>query len=591
MSYLDKVTVGSTTYDIQDTKAQGDIVDLKSAEKYYLSTTEDYGTLEVGTINSNGATSSGTSVQKWRRTTPIQVKKGSTVTVTNYGYGTRMGLYSNPLASTAAANIETKTIAKNTTDTYTASQDGYLRICFETDGENIPTTIPSQITTFLITGSAIKGNPKVIFVATDGDNDNDGSYNLPVATINQALKLGANVVVMKSGTYAQQIDRSLINSDLLITKISQYSKVTIVSPYYILATSATNVSGKVYSVSYSANVTDNQRWLYQDGIPDVTTLIGSERHPAQKRRIYRVNDTKIVRCTSTSAADAIAEIEAYDGYKWFYDSANTTMYFSCPSPSTLDVNPICICLSNQGFFSSVPSYPQKIDICGIDFKYLYLNMIMTKDSVVSDCSVSNVFSEGCYTCGSSNGLTFVRCEACQCTATETTGDGFNAHKSSGSTVADDVVFNSATLIDCWSHDNRDDGISFHDYGQMTIIGGLFEHNGNGGGVVPSTGCICNCYNVYARNNAAGGFINTNASPDSVPGSILCIGCVSENNPKGFRVESEGNMGVFVDCKAIGNTVGYSTGTSASMECTDCGVLDCTTAKEGTVTVRTTAALT
>lgn len=33
MSYLDKVTVGSTTYDIQDTKAQGDIVDLKSASK------------------------------------------------------------------------------------------------------------------------------------------------------------------------------------------------------------------------------------------------------------------------------------------------------------------------------------------------------------------------------------------------------------------------------------------------------------------------------------------------------------------------------------------------------------------------------
>ena len=234
MSYLDKVTVGSTTYDIQDTKAQGDIVDLKSAEKYYLSTTEDYGTLEVGTINSNGATSSGTSVQKWRRTTPIQVKKGSTVTVTNYGYGTRMGLYSNPLASTAAANIETKTIAKNTTDTYTASQDGYLRICFETDGENIPTTIPSQITTFLITGSAIKGNPKVIFVATDGDNDNDGSYNLPVATINQALKLGANVVVMKSGTYAQQIDRSLINSDLLIiggTSLAVYPAAGFLSYY------------------------------------------------------------------------------------------------------------------------------------------------------------------------------------------------------------------------------------------------------------------------------------------------------------------------------------------------------------------------
>ena len=36
MSYLDKVTVGSTTYDIQDSKAQADVADLKSATAYDL---------------------------------------------------------------------------------------------------------------------------------------------------------------------------------------------------------------------------------------------------------------------------------------------------------------------------------------------------------------------------------------------------------------------------------------------------------------------------------------------------------------------------------------------------------------------------
>lgn len=569
---------------------QTEVVDLISAKKYYLSTISDYGTLETGGLNSsNGAVNTGSSMSAWRMTPPIFVMKDSTVSVSGYGYRVRIGLFSDSSAKQAAYVVDHVNYNANATNTYTVPQDGYLRISFETNGTNIPSTLPTGITAYLIKNSAITGNPKVIFVATDGNNANDGSYSLPVATVNQALRLGATVVVMKEGTYAQRVDRSLANTDLLITKTSPFAKVTFVSPSSVVANAATNVSGKVYSATYSATVSNNQRWLFQDGIPDVTTLIGSERHPAQKRRTYRVNDTKIVRCTSTSVADATAEIEAYDGYKWFYDSANTTMYFSCPSPSTLDVNPICICLSDMPFFGTIPSYPQRVDISGIEIKYMYLNMVRTRDSVVSDCSVSNVFGEGCYTCGSANGLTFVRCEASQCAATETTGDGFNAHKVAGDTVADDVLYNSATLIDCWSHDNNDDGISYHDYGQMTVIGGLFEHNGNGGGVAPSTGCVCDCYNVYARNNGKG-FINTNASPDSIPGTILAIGCVSEDNGIGFRVESEGNKGVFVDCKAINNTVGFSAGTDASMVCTDCGLLDCTTAKEGTVTVRTTAAL-
>lgn len=567
----------------------GEIGDLKSAKKYYLSTISDYGTLEVGGLNSSNGAVNTTSLTAWRMTPPIYVMKGSTVTVSGYGYRVRIGLFRNSVAKSYDMVIDHVNYNANVTNTYTIPQDGYLRITFETDGTNFPTTLPSQFTPFLINGSAIAGNPKVIFVATDGNDTNDGSYNLPVATVNQALKLGANIVAMKAGTYVQRVDRMLIKSDLLITKISSVDKVVFFAPGAVVTNSATLVSGKVYSASYSGTIAANQGWLFQDGIPDAATLITADRHPSQKRRTYRCNDTLIVRCTSTSVADAISEIEAYDGYKWFYDATNTTMYFSCPSPSTLDANPICI--GNGQFFSSNPSYGQKIDISGIDIKYMSLNMYGTRDSMVSDCTVSNVFGNSCFDCRTSNGLMFVRCEACRCKATDTTGDGFSSNVPDGATVADDVINYAATMIDCWSHDNNDDGISFHACSQFTVIGGLYEHNINGGGVTPAAGCVCDCYNVYARNNGVAGFEYTISSNDSLPGSILCIGCVSENDGKGYRVESPGNKGVFVNCKAIGGAVGFSAGTDASIECTDCGVLDCTTAKEGTVTVRTTAALT
>lgn len=565
----------------------GNITELQSAKQYYISTVKDFGTLEVGNINSsNGATNNGQTA--WRRTPPIWVMKGSTVTTTNYGYGVRIGLYSNSRATTSGDNVERVNITANSTSTYTASQDGWIRIAFGSDGTNIPTAIPQQIVPTLYNGSAISGNPKVLFVATDGNDANDGSYGLPLATVDQALKLGANVVSMKPGTYAQRVDRTLVKSTLLITKASANDKVVFISPGAVVANAATNVSGKVYSASFSGQVVDNQRWLFQDGIPDASTEITSDRHPSQKRRAYRCLDTKIDRCTSTALADALTEIEGADGYKWFYDSANTTMYFSCPSPSTLNANPVCI--GNGQFFGSLPDYAQKIDISGIDIKYMSLNMYRTRDSVVSDCSVANVFANSCFDCRTSNGLTFVRCEASRACASATTGDGFSSNVPETATVAADVINYAATLIDCWSHDNTDDGVSFHACGQMTVIGGLYEHNLGGGGVTPSTGCVCDCYNVYARNNGVAGFEYTNPSSDSVPGTILCIGCVSDNDAKGFRVESSGNKGVFVDCKAIGAGVGYSAGTNASIECTDCGVLECTTASEGTVTAKNTTAL-
>lgn len=60
MSYLDKVTVGSTTYDIQDTKAQGDIVDLKSATDEKFASIADIP--ENVVYVTNGATGTQSSV-------------------------------------------------------------------------------------------------------------------------------------------------------------------------------------------------------------------------------------------------------------------------------------------------------------------------------------------------------------------------------------------------------------------------------------------------------------------------------------------------------------------------------------------------
>jgi hypothetical protein len=429
----------------------------------------------------------------------------------------------------------------------------------------------------------------VAFVSANGNDNNSGIESSPFATVNHAIESGARMICVTGGTYEQRI--SLTNAkhgNISIVNATPTEKVVFIDPSSLITETETQVSGytKVYSATISKSFSTGNKWIFQDGIPDATTEItAAKRMSEQRGLLYRCYDTKIEQAAADNLSDALSEIENSESYKWYIDG--TTLYFSRPETVTAN-NPIRGSF-NRTLFSG---YSRKLSlhIVGIDVKYMAFNVRDTSNSRIVDCSVSNVFGEGGFKFDGSDGIEFIRCEASR-VYSGSNGDGFNAHSlNTGDAFAHQTT---AVLIDCWSHDNSDDGISLHERSEFTVIGGLFEQNMYGGGVTPANGSHCTCYNVYARDNGDGGFLYmnpTSAAEGGVGGQIKCIGCVSESNDinadaikGGYKVMSAGNMAILISCKAINEPRGYYVADNdGAMLLIDCGAYNCTEIKGGKV---------
>ena len=413
------------------------------------------------------------------------------------------------------------------------------------------------------------------FVSTSGDDSNDGSLNSPYATVTHAVKNGAEYIHVLPGVYEEQID--LINGKDIIS-ISAYNtdnnKVVFKDPKRIKISSASLMQGstKIYTANITNSIASDNKWLFQENVADASTLISdAERHPLERGLAYRCDDTRIYKAASDALDDAIAEIEASDNYLWFYNSSESKIYFSSPTAPSSN-NPICAAIGST-FFKN-PSQKQTLIVTGIDTKYFVFNLSNTINSKISDCKAANVFGAGAFVYDYSINATFLRCEA-STAQTGSTGDGFNAH--SRNTGNPHSKQTTATLIDCWAHDNNDDGYSDHERSETSVFGGLFEYNQKGG-VVPSFGSHCTCYNVTSRNNINGFYYIgvAEVSEGGKYGQLFCVNCLAENNSEnGFRVRNNNNILIAENCRSIGNNYGYKCDPDLNniMYLTDCYALD------------------
>lgn len=425
-------------------------------------------------------------------------------------------------------------------------------------------------------------NPSAFFVSTTGDDDNDGlSASNPKATINSALESGAETILMFGGVYAQTIDLTKCQHPRIrIAAYEKNKKTVIKAPDAVLTDSATQVSGytKVYSATCDKTFNTNNVWIFQDGVADAETEItDAERHPLQRGYQYRCSDTKIAKCSSSALSDALAEIEAADDYRWYLDDG--IIYFSTPAAVSAS-NPICWS-SGTGLFSG-NTRGMAIEMVGIDIKYLIVNLNDAMSADIENCSSGNVYGNGCFTHDGVASARFTHCEAYR-GFKGTNGDGFNAHGvTTGDTYAHQVY---GLFIDCWAHDNMDDGVSDHERCESAVIGGLYEYNRYGGGVTPSYGSHCTCNGVYCRKNGDGGFLymdSASAAEGGIGGQLICYNCVAENNilwpehtPSGFKINGDNNRAILVNCKSIGQDYGYYiTNVTTFAKLIDCGVLDC-----------------
>ena len=352
--------------------------------------------------------------------------------------------------------------------------------------------------------------------------------------------------------------------------------------------SGTLVAGttNVYQTPLSSFSTATQFQLFQHEVFDESTLIpDNERHPLQRGKTYRCDSTKITRVTSLEA------VKTSEGYTFYYDTDAQMLYVKIKEGTTLAANPVYI-PGGTGISGNDGSVA--FEMVNIEVWYGSVSLKFCHGGRAIDCAAKYALGGGAWSWDAAIGVELIRCEATRAFSGSSTGDGFNAH----STTTDLALAKHtvATMINCWSHDNNDDGYSDHERCETTIIGGLFEYNVKAG-LTPAYGCQDTIYNAYCRRQPGSGIalVGSATAAEGGKGSqIFVIGCICENNKNNFYVSGDKsgineNFGKFVNCISLNGTqCGYLCGANASIELNNCTDSGSPTAKSGNIVVNNAA---
>lgn len=326
--------------------------------------------------------------------------------------------------------------------------------------------------------------------------------------------------------------------------------------------------------------------LFQHEVFDENTLIpNDERHPLQRGKTYRCDSTKITRVTS------LEEVKTSDGYTFYYDTDAQMLYVKIKEGTTLAANPVYI-PGGSGIAGNDGSVA--FEMVNIEVWYGSVSLRFCHGGRAIDCAAKYALGGGAWSWEAAIGVELIRCEAARAFSGSSTGDGFNVH----STTTDPALAKHtvATMIDCWSHDNNDDGYSDHERCETTIIGGLFEYNVKAG-LTPAYGCHDTIYNAYCRKQVNNGIalVGSATAAEGGRGSqIFVIGCICENNKNNFYVSGDKsgkdeNFGKFVNCISLNGTqYGYLCGANARIELNNCTDSGSPTAKNGNIVVNNAA---
>lgn len=430
----------------------------------------------------------------------------------------------------------------------------------------------------------------VVYVdAVNGNDANPGTTeSAALATFAAAFsKTGVDTTIILIGdtterlnikTKSNQRSVRLIGKRGLVNRIICGTKID----------SGTLVAGttNVYQTPLSSFSAADGFQLFQHEVFDESTLIpDNERHPLQRGKTYRCDSAKITRVTSLDA------VKTSEGYTFFYDTDAHMLYVKIKEGTTLATNPVYIPggLGISGNDGSVA-----FEMVNIECWYGSISLKFCHGGRAIDCAAKYAFGGGAWSWEAAIGVELIRCEAARAFSGSSTGDGFNAHSSTtGPALAKHTV---ATMIDCWSHDNNDDGYSDHERCETTIIGGLFEYNVKAG-LTPAFGCHDTIYNAYCRKQVNSGIALVGGATAAEGGrgsQIFVIGCICENNTNNYYVSgdksvADENFGKFVNCISLnGSKYGYLCGTNARIELNNCTDSGSPTAKSGNVIVNNAA---
>lgn len=439
-------------------------------------------------------------------------------------------------------------------------------------------------------GTTVNTTAAVVYVdAVNGNDTNPGTTeSAALATFAAAFsKTGVDTTIILIGdtterlnikTKSNQRSVRLIGKRGLVNRIICGTKID----------SGTLVAGttNVYQTPLSSFSAADDFQLFQHEVFDESTLIpDNERHPLQRGKTYRCDSTKI---TSVTSLDAVKTSE---GYTFFYDTDAQMLYVKIKEGTTLATNPVYI-PGGSGISGNDGSVA--FEMVNIECWYGSISLRFCHGGRAIDCAAKYALGGGAWSWEAAIGVELIRCEATRAFSGSSTGDGFNAHSTTtGPALAKHTV---ATMIDCWSHDNNDDGYSDHERCETTIIGGLFEYNVKAG-LTPAFGCHDTIYNAYCRKQVNSGIALVGGATAAEGGrgsQIFVIGCICENNANNYYVSGDKsgkdeNFGKFVNCISLnGSKYGYLCGVNARIELNNCTDSGSPTAKSGNIVVNNAA---
>ena len=419
----------------------------------------------------------------------------------------------------------------------------------------------------------------IVYVDEANGNDNNSGTSLSTAfrTFSKAFSvIDDDATIMLNGDISQRFNIKTNPTQRSLRLIGISGKLNRILGGTKIS-SATLVEGNVYSTTLDSFPTAEKFQIFQHEAVDESTLITSDkRHPLQRGKTYRCESSKLVR--KTSLDDVISSEEL----SFYYDTNSKTLYFKIKDGTNLSENPIYI-PSSANVYGNDGTV--KFEMSGIESLYGAISLDKCHGGKVMDCSAKYAYGGGAFRMNDVIGLELIRCEATRAFSGTTTGDGFNAHSATGSSIDTNSKRTTATMIDCWSHDNNDDGYSDHEGCEVTIIGGLFENNVKGG-LTPSFGAHDKYIGCYVRNNVKGGIYHVGTAKDGgVGGQTECINCISEGNSWNYGVadgtEENPNKLILINCISKKGKEGFKPfSTHDFIEMTNCYDYESTTIKSG-----------
>lgn len=386
-----------------------------------------------------------------------------------------------------------------------------------------------------------------VYVSPSGNDNNDGSLASPFFTLARAMQENRKII-MRGGFYDYTPANGISLDGLRygILDISSYGNEEPIIFYGTrLATSASLKSGstKVYQVSTNTN--PNSKWIYQWGIADQKTLISDSARTAYHReRTYRMPYATSIRLT-----DSVESIEASDDYLYYYDTTNHILYFSCPSAVSSSNFIYC---GYAAFFSAGNVVDWEVHIKGVTFIGASLNISNSTNSTLENCKALCVRYSGGIVLNNVKNCKVINCEAAftDVGAEGSGGDGINCHNYAGKS-------SDFRLIDCWSHDNNNDGYSDHETTFAIVDGGLYEYNcvgGEGAGLTPAYGSNDVIRNVISQFNMSRGIQYSAYSDSENMGMTISNSVIRNNASRGVSLIGKADV-ILSNCVVYGNSQG------------------------------------